>query len=294
MLLFSQRPTHHSRIGNSLHWMSKFNGTLISKNFDFCFPWAVENFKSYFTDDNSWVNMPNYTDLLFQKYFKCDLTAANLYDQSRLLEARYESENNLSAFEWKCINTTFFDGDILFLSGFFNINDVLENVASGFYKLIIINEPFKLTYDPEMAALQRCWIGLEPRADLINQQASFVNSISMQNRKIGLHIRRGDYADWNCGRYFFSDDYWFELIKSIDRVTSVIFIFSNEIDSSFKCKLIQLGCVISDGDADIDFIRLMFMDEIYGPPSSYSRLAFDISRSVLNNRPLIHVMDGSV
>ena len=290
MLMFSQRPTHHSRIGNSLVWMSKYNYFSSSISLEFCFPWAVESYKAYLSKDSAWIGTPTGAGDLFEKYFNCHLSAANLYKHARLLEDKYEVQNNLKPYEWNFIRSSFFDNDVLLISGVCNLNKELLSASHANYKLIIVNEPFNVTYNPEMSVAPYSWAGLEPRSSLMQEQRNFINSVSKDRRRIGLHIRRGDYADWRDGKYFFKDEYWINLIKTFDLDGSVIWIFSNDLAEVFKDELIGLGCEISKGDADEDFIRLMCMDEVFGPPSSYSTLAVDISKKVFNKSINLHVL----
>lgn len=95
---------------------------------------------------------------------------------------------------------------------------------------------------------------------------------------IGIHIRRGDYATWHNGRFFYDlEDYHQFMIRLQNlyknrRVT--FFISSNEnFDVAYfeGCKCKRFGKEPSG--AVLDLYTLSLCDRIIGPFSSYSRWA---------------------
>lgn len=95
---------------------------------------------------------------------------------------------------------------------------------------------------------------------------------------IGVHIRRGDYATWNNGRFFYElDDYhqFMLRLKQLynDRKVS-FFISSNEdfsLDVFENCKCMRFD--EEPSGAILDLYTLSKCDLIIGPFSSYSRWA---------------------
>ena len=95
---------------------------------------------------------------------------------------------------------------------------------------------------------------------------------------VGIHIRRGDYATWNDGQFFYEleDYHQFMLrIKELFKEQRVsFFISSNEdftLDAFSDCNCFRFGKEPSG--AILDLYTLSLCDLIMGPFSSYSRWA---------------------
>ena len=95
---------------------------------------------------------------------------------------------------------------------------------------------------------------------------------------VGLHIRRGDYATWHDGRFFYSlDDYhrfMCRIQEAFDGRRVAFFISSNEDFDPGQFS----GCVCrrfgkEPSGAILDLYTLSLCDYIAGPFSSYSRWA---------------------
>ena len=95
---------------------------------------------------------------------------------------------------------------------------------------------------------------------------------------VGVHIRRGDYATWHNGRFFYELEDYHRFMASIkqlydDRRVS-FFISSNEdfpLDIFEGCECRRFGREPSG--AILDLYTLSLCDRIIGPFSSYSRWA---------------------
>ena len=95
---------------------------------------------------------------------------------------------------------------------------------------------------------------------------------------IGVHIRRGDYATWNDGRFFYSLEEYHQIMLRLrafykDKRVS-FFISSNEtfsldIFSGCECRRFES----ESSAAVLDLYTLSICDRIIGPFSSYSRWA---------------------
>ena len=116
--------------------------------------------------------------------------------------------------------------------------------------------------------------------DEIMQKAEHLLSEMRQNSDIivGVHIRRGDYATWNDGRFFYELDEYHQFMLRIQELYKnqrvSFFISSNE---DFKlnvfpdCQCKRFGKEPSG--AILDLYTLSLCDRIIGPFSSYSRWA---------------------
>ncbi len=114
-----------------------------------------------------------------------------------------------------------------------------------------------------------------------------------QELKIGLHIRRGDYARWFKGIYFYSDDDYISFIKSFSKNKGIskfqIYISSNDAElnlDSFKKEFGSNNIVFMKGKPTQELYLLSLCDYILGPPSTFSLMA-----AFYQNKPLCWVYD---
>ncbi|PUE33102.1 hypothetical protein B9Z35_06160 [Limnohabitans sp. Jir61] len=219
----------------------------------------------------------NNADDIYRALTNRQLSAKDISHISRLVEHDYEIENNLQPYSWDNIITFSEKFNFLYISGRVDINDYEVMKLINDNELTIFHEPYNLTYLPQFSEV--CYSNIAPKIDLLNTQAQFINSLSFGKRKIGLHIRRGDYIEWQGGKYFYDDEFWIAMVKkNVDRDCAV-FIFTNEINNEFHSKIKQLGAFVSCEDYYIDFVRMMLMNEIYGPPSTFSVYAVNIAKN---------------
>ena len=101
--------------------------------------------------------------------------------------------------------------------------------------------------------------------------------------RLGVHIRRGDYATWNDGRFFYELSEYHAFMLRVQQLYSdrrvAFFISSNE---DFQLSLFE-GCTCQrfgkePSGAILDLYTLSLCDRIMGPFSSYSRWASFINR----------------
>lgn len=118
-----------------------------------------------------------------------------------------------------------------------------------------------------------------PKDEIMNKAEGVIKEMKQNsNLVVGVHIRRGDYATWHNGRFFYEleDYHQFMLrIKELykDRRVS-FFISSNEdfsLDIFTDCECRRFGKEPSG--AILDLYTLSVCDRIMGPFSSYSRWA---------------------
>ncbi len=122
-------------------------------------------------------------------------------------------------------------------------------------------------------------------ADNIMQRAEqMVGSLAAESDVVvGVHIRRGDYATWNDGRFFYelSDYHQFMLrVQQLFAPRKVSFFISSNED--FPLDIFE-GCTCrrfgrEPSGAILDLYTLSLCHRIMGPFSSYSRWASFIGR----------------
>ena len=277
MIIFSQKPTAHSRLANSLVWMSRVQIFLNFSKQTCSFPLAIENFGNYLDEKSFWM-VKNDAYKLYPTHTKCELSATNISSLARAIEHNYESKNNLKAFAWDNIVTYSDEFQCLYMSGNIDITDDKNIKLINDFELVVIHEPFNLKYlNAELSSYD--YGKIIPKQDLLDNQSQFVNSHNFGKRKVGLHIRRGDYALWKDGKYFYDDNFWLSKVKELTDKECSVFVFTNEVNPDFHNKLNNLGANVSNEAFYVDFVRMMLMNEIYGPPSTFSVMAVNIAKT---------------
>jgi len=118
-----------------------------------------------------------------------------------------------------------------------------------------------------------------PKDDIMNKAEGMIAEMK-QNADliVGVHIRRGDYATWNDGRFFFELEEYHQFMLRVQQLYKdkkvSFFISSNEdftLDTFEGCECRRFGREPSG--AILDLYTLSLCDRITGPVSSYSRWA---------------------
>ena len=98
--------------------------------------------------------------------------------------------------------------------------------------------------------------------------------------RLGVHIRRGDYAQWNDGMYCYDDDVYARHINRFAAMhkDSEIHVFLSTNDSSVSKERYQQLCPavrihFFQGSAPEDLFMLSECDYLIGPPSTFSLVA---------------------
>ena len=118
-----------------------------------------------------------------------------------------------------------------------------------------------------------------PKDSIINKAEGLIGKIKQTSDiVVGVHIRRGDYATWNDGRFYYEleDYYQFMLrVKELYQGQRVSFFISSnedfELDIFTDCDCHRFGQESSG--AILDLYSLSICDLIIGPVSSFSRWA---------------------
>lgn len=118
-----------------------------------------------------------------------------------------------------------------------------------------------------------------PKDEIMTKAEDMIAELKKNNDiVVGVHIRRGDYATWNDGRFFFSLEEYRQFMLRIRELYKdkrvAFFISSNEdfpVDTFNGCNCRRFGKEPSG--AILDLYTLSVCDKIVGPVSSYSRWA---------------------
>ena len=116
-----------------------------------------------------------------------------------------------------------------------------------------------------------------PKAEITKQADDLIMPYRNKNTVvIGVHIRRGDYATWNDGRFFFSHEEYHAFMKRVASLFPdkqvVFFISSNEPIPQETFSDLQI-IYHTNGSAVLDLHTLSLCDYIIGPFSTFSRWA---------------------
>lgn len=93
---------------------------------------------------------------------------------------------------------------------------------------------------------------------------------------VGVHIRRGDYLNWQGGKFYYDNNQYLEMMLKVSRLFNLqkvgFLICSNEninISDFSNLKSFKLD----NGSAALDLYALSLCNYIIGPPSSFSAWA---------------------
>ena len=126
---------------------------------------------------------------------------------------------------------------------------------------------------------------------------------NLEPRKLGLHIRRGDYKTWQNGQFYFTDEEYVRVIKSfINNLPSIhpqpsnlvhIFICGNDptLNKEYYRKELSslpVSLTFPDGNPGEDLCLLSHCDYLIGPPSTFTLVA-----SMYHDTPLCWLSDTS-
>ena len=284
MVIFSQGPTKHSRLGNSIDWMAKFQYIFDALFIEFTFPWACENFHEYLTTDSKWLRSSTAASEFIDSKFGQALTAINISHISRSIEHEYEKANYLDAYGWSRLICSDKKNGVLYLTGKVDITapEIIDAIRS--HQFTIIHEPFNFIFRKNFSLIGTDYRDLAPDAALYRAQKKFVTKNSGGKPTVGFHIRRGDYRTWQNGVYCYDDNYWIGNAQAFVSLGYAVWAFSNDMDNELQEKLISIGAVVSCSSYHIDYVRIMFMERVYGPPSTFCVTALRLSYELYDSR----------
>lgn len=137
-----------------------------------------------------------------------------------------------------------------------------------------------------------------PRQERVAEAERMYSELRSHGEKtmlVGVHVRRGDYALWRGGHYYFADSVYVRSMRSLSaefaekhRCRVMFVVFSNEkMDlQNFKAK--EYDVRISHGTAVGDHYLMSKCDYLFGPPSTFTRWA-----AYMGKKPLAYIEDAS-
>ena len=171
------------------------------------------------------------------------------------------------------------------------------NRNKRFLNSLFINQPFVVDTDLDTTRLPRYiaitdWLfryysGVVKYQDLLRNQLSFEES-SFDNAKhilknvsenfsshtsVGVHVRRGDYATWFNGKYFYDNTIYYRWMKSLaSQLGNPVFIICSNEKINFDNDA-NLSIIYANGSPAEDIFLLSKCSYIIGPPSTFSSYA---------------------
>jgi len=128
-------------------------------------------------------------------------------------------------------------------------------------------------------ALPELKLVFRPKNEIMQKAEGMVAELKqISDLVVGVHIRRGDYATWNDGRFFYELEDYRQFMLRVQELYKdkhvSFFISSNE---NFSPEIFE-GCTCrrfskEPSGAILDLYTLSLCDRIIGPFSSYSRWA---------------------
>ncbi len=111
--------------------------------------------------------------------------------------------------------------------------------------------------------------------------------------RLGVHIRRGDYATWQGGRYLYTDEQYLNIIRqamtlNADR-RAMVYICGNDPQLNRQLYVDTLGAdrvCFPDGNPGEDLCLLSLCDMLIGAPSTFTLVA-----SMYRDTPLYWIED---
>ncbi|MBQ8153080.1 MAG: alpha-1,2-fucosyltransferase [Prevotella sp.] len=128
------------------------------------------------------------------------------------------------------------------------------------------------TLDEQYTAPVKSKMQEEEKLSTLNSQLSTL--------RLGVHIRRGDYAQWSDGKYFYADEVYAGYINKFVTLHpgKLIHVYLSTNDPYVTCEKFQEFCPQVCvhhlcGSAPEDLFMLSECDYLIGPPSTFSMVA---------------------
>ena len=115
---------------------------------------------------------------------------------------------------------------------------------------------------------------------ILDKTQTFMGKKKIDEIRLGVHIRRGDYKIWHHGKYYFEDDVYLNYIQQFQSLFPdkqlTVYICSNDpaLDKSFyRNQLKGASIVFPQGGQEDDLCLLSECDYLIGAPSTFTLVA---------------------
>lgn len=119
----------------------------------------------------------------------------------------------------------------------------------------------------------------EPVKEKMNK-AETVQCAMVNGLRLGVHIRRGDYAQWGDGKYYYADEVYAAHINRFAQMhpEAAVHVYLSTNDAGVTAEKFQTLCPQVhihhlQGSAPEDLFMLSECDYLIGPPSTFSLVA---------------------
>ncbi len=263
------------RLGNTLVWVEQAINWCKRHDFTFWLPNAEQILGELCDDSSDVFSMPsNWEESIFYQSEKLRILLGRIVQSMN----EVKDKDSVSDFAFTCSIIPEIIGYIN-PSGHTDWSEIPTDLI-GFlkkHKLVIVNDPYPFKFS-EINGNGNLY--LPPSKASINFAKKLLNE---NTKNIGIHIRQGDYKDWQGGRYYQNSEFYNELIDSIVKKfqdTDVnIFIAHNgefEISESNQQLLRKNQLLYSDNqlsDEIRDFLLLSASNILIAPLSTFSQQA---------------------
>lgn len=128
-----------------------------------------------------------------------------------------------------------------------------------------------------------------PRQDFMTQAQNILRDLSA-SVSVGVHIRLGDYRNWNGGIYAYSFEAYKLMLDQVKDAYGPGTKFMITCNEPIPGEVFEgLDYVQGPGNAMGDLCSLSLCDVILGPPSTFNSWA-----AMMSNAPLYHIYDSNL
>lgn len=263
------------RLGNTLVWVEQAIDWCKRHDFTFWLPNAEQILGELFDDSSDVFSMPlNWDESIFYQSEKFRLLLGRIVHSMN----EVKDQESVSDFAFAC---SIIPEIIAYIDPKGNTDwseiptDLIRFLKK--HRLVIVNEPFPFQYSQVNGNTN---LYLQPSRLSIDFAK---NLLTKSKKNIGIHIRQGDYKNWQGGKYYQTSEFYNELIEAILNSTNCaninLFIAHNgefEISQLNKELLLNDRLICSNhnfSDVIKDFLVLSSCDLVIGPFSTFSRQA---------------------
>ena len=174
-----------------------------------------------------------------------------------------------------------FGGEVLDITGSHDVQDEPYDLGSGEFESLLARRRFLLVRGWKFRARESLWRQRDEVKKVFRPSDAVLAAANQSLEKaradgdllIGVHVRRGDYAGWLGGKYFFAlENYerWMREAAALHAGRRVAFLVCSNEPVGPLLGLEGLKTFAGPGTAIADLYGLAGCDKLMGPPSTFS------------------------